>query len=224
MEGIHDPMNGKIYTITNSINGKRYFGQTIGEKPDIRWNHHRHHAQRGKRISSRLYNSMRKHGVENFKFEVIIDKIYTQDELNRLEKVWIEACRTMDPDHGYNLKEGGANGSLSEETKKKIAVRLTGNKNSAGAIRSEEYLINLSERSKGLKRTLEFVENCRLRQLGSIRSEESSRKKSEFMRDNPNSGQIKKGAKFSEETKQKMRLAQIARQAKKREAICGEGN
>lgn len=203
-------VNGKLYTITNRLNGKRYFGQTIEDRPEVRWNNHRHIALSGKRGCARLYNSMRKHGVENFEFTVIIDKIHSQEELNRLEKVWIEACNTMDSDFGYNLKEGGANGKLSVDTKAKISFRLKGNKNSSGTVRTEEYIKNLSMRNSGRK-PAGFAEKCRARQLGKSQSAEANRKRSEFMKANPNSGQIKKGVHLSPETCRKMSASRMGR-------------
>ena len=204
-------MNGKIYEITNIVNGKRYFGQTIEDRPEIRWNSHKHFGRKAKRPSSRLYNSMRKHGVENFRFKVIIDRVHSQEELNRLEMIWIRTCRTMEPDEGYNLTEGGAKGKFSEESKAKIAERLRGNKNSVGTTRTEEQKRAQSERRKGVKKDAEFAEKCRKRQLGVKPTPQANQKRAEFMKANPNAGQIKKGATLSEKTCRRMSASRMGR-------------
>lgn len=98
-------LDGKIYEITNLINGKRYFGQTI-QNPFKRWNHHKCCSR--KNIKHPLYDSMRKYSVEKFQFKVIIDNISTKSELDRLEKIWIHICHTTEREFGYNLESGGS--------------------------------------------------------------------------------------------------------------------
>jgi len=115
----------QIYEITNLINGKRYFGQTR-QKRNTRWLDHKGDARRGKLLP--LYNSMRKYGVENFQYKVIIDNIPTQSELDRLEKLWIETCNTTDREFGYNIDKGGSGGSIwTEERKLAYSKSQTGN-------------------------------------------------------------------------------------------------
>ncbi len=100
-------MNGKIYSITNLLDGKRYFGQTIRQS-NLRWNQHKCAVRKNK--NSYLYNAMRKYGIENFEFKVIIENISNYNELNRLEMVWIDTCNTTDSNEGYNICIGGNNG------------------------------------------------------------------------------------------------------------------
>lgn len=57
-----------IYVIRNRVDGKCYVGQS--RTPATRWRAHQGHARRGGR-SSPLYSAMRKHGVQNFTFEVL---------------------------------------------------------------------------------------------------------------------------------------------------------
>ena len=67
-----DYANGKIYKIVNSENDKVYIGSTTQQLYNRMSNHRRQaislHAQYGK-----LYKSMRRHGVENFKIKLIKD-------------------------------------------------------------------------------------------------------------------------------------------------------
>jgi hypothetical protein len=53
-----------IYTIKNLVNGKMYVGQTIQSNAKMRWYSHCDMMRKGKK--SYLYDSMRKHGIENF--------------------------------------------------------------------------------------------------------------------------------------------------------------
>jgi group I intron endonuclease len=141
-------MNGKIYEITNLINGKRYIGQTVENNPTGRWDKHKSSARKNKKHP--LYYSMRKYGIENFKFSVIIDKIQNQKELNRLERVWINQCHLTERDYGYNLDLGGNGvGKRSDQTKMKISisnkVALLGNQNHKGKLHSEETRKKMSK-------------------------------------------------------------------------------
>jgi group I intron endonuclease len=102
-----------IYKII-SPSKKIYIGQSI----DIisRWDYYkRYDCER----QSKLYNSLKKHGWDKHKFEIICqcDKI----ELNNLERYYIELYQTFNNKFGLNLQDGGNGGrAISEETKQKI--------------------------------------------------------------------------------------------------------
>lgn len=89
-----------IYVITNKINGKRYIGQSI----DIirRWRAHRTSYWTSDLY---LYRAMRKYGLESFIFEVLQE--CEKEELNTLEKYWINFYQSDNPAFGYNLTAGG---------------------------------------------------------------------------------------------------------------------
>jgi group I intron endonuclease len=102
----------KIYKITNKLNNKSYIGIT-STSIEQRWNAH-------KAISSEctyIRNSIQKYGEENFKIEQI-DIINTIEEANEKEIYWIKEYNTMVP-NGYNLRDGGKYGKISEESKEK---------------------------------------------------------------------------------------------------------
>lgn len=107
---------GYIYKITNIKNNKIYIGQTKNF-PQRRWTEHKRDYGDG---DTYLYNAMKKHGVENFKFEVIESDINIED-LNDREIYWIEKLNSFcDYGKGYNLtKGGGQNQEISEATKEK---------------------------------------------------------------------------------------------------------
>lgn len=70
----------------------------------MRWYEHQANARSGKK--SYLYNSIRKYRIENFTWE-IIDQCSNIDELNLLEKKWLEHYRSIA--EVYNIREAGNN-------------------------------------------------------------------------------------------------------------------
>ncbi len=104
---------GYIYSITNSINNKKYIGQTTNVSR--RFKEHLYN-----RNNHPLYNSINKYGIKNFKFE-IIDNAFTLDELNNKEIYYILQYNTTDRNFGYNLESGGKNSIPSIETIEKMS-------------------------------------------------------------------------------------------------------
>lgn len=102
-----------VYMHINNFNNKKYIGQT-SQRPQKRWD-----KGRGYITSPKFYNAIQKYGWENFS-HIIIQEGLTLEEANYLEASLIEQYRTREDDFGYNVKDGGNNGSHSEETKKKI--------------------------------------------------------------------------------------------------------
>ncbi len=97
------------YLITNNVNQKVYVGITIN--PKERWQRHQSNARNDASVKGKgtyLYNAMRKHGIENFTFEVI--KEFTE-ELNcaTYEIDTIRFFREEDISN-YNLHDGGSLG------------------------------------------------------------------------------------------------------------------
>jgi group I intron endonuclease len=119
-------MNSGIYIITNTLNGKQYVGQSTGIRK--RFTRHRRAARtKMVRESFYLHNSIAKHGVENFKFEILL---YADDReyLNLMEQRCITGYNTMSP-AGYNLDTGGGvSRTVSESTKEKMRGRTAWNK------------------------------------------------------------------------------------------------
>jgi len=108
-----------VYLIRNLIDDKVYVGQT--KNPDGRKKDH----WAGSRYSTKghLPAAMRKHGVENFSFEIIEE--CSEESIDDQERYWISYYCSRDCDKGYNLESGGHGGkTLSEETKKKISEAL----------------------------------------------------------------------------------------------------
>jgi group I intron endonuclease len=133
---------GKIYKITNTVNGKIYIGQTIQTLKN-RKNRKKDHRNCGERLQHlALCRAFKKYGFENFEWTTIY---YAKDknDLDEMEKYYIQFYKTMSPRYGYNMTFGGEGGQHPEEIKKKISRSLK------GRVFSEETKKKLSLSLKG---------------------------------------------------------------------------
>jgi group I intron endonuclease len=87
----------------------------------------------------KLYNSFKKHGVKNHKFEIIEE--CSLEMLDEREVYWGTIFNVLEG--GLNHKIGNGVGTLSQETKDKISKSLTGKK------KTPEHCLNLSLSKKG---------------------------------------------------------------------------
>lgn len=114
-----------IYIVTNRINGKQYVGQTIQRFSQRKVDH-----LKKVRYNSPYYfhNAMRKHGPDNFKWEIIAEGDCSPETLNLLEMHFIQLYDTFN--NGYNLTLGGDGGTLgyrhTEKTKKRMSKAKEG--------------------------------------------------------------------------------------------------
>lgn len=107
-----------IYCITNKVNGKKYFGQSINIEQ-----REKDYFNYGRFPNDHLKNAFNKYGKENFKFEII--KCCKEKYLDRFEKLYIRINDTTNPNKCYNKDSGGnLNKHLSDETKRKISENL----------------------------------------------------------------------------------------------------
>lgn len=104
---------GYIYKITNIVNGKCYIGVTTMSIPEKRWSHHRN-SLKSKVGCPALKASMNKHGIKNFKFEVLI--ICFNEDAFRYEKEYIKKYNSIIP-NGYNMNAGGTLGETRKGVK-----------------------------------------------------------------------------------------------------------
>ena len=104
-----------VYCHINKINGKRYIGQTCDLKE--RW------RCKGKNYfaSVKFFNAIKKYGWDSFEHIVLYENL-TLEEANRIEEKLIEKYDTIK--NGYNIKSGGENSVMSEESKKKMSETL----------------------------------------------------------------------------------------------------
>lgn len=90
-----------IYKITNTKNGKVYIGCTsVGIEK--RWSAHKGHTKCG--TKGKLYNGMRKNGIENFHISVIC-QADTHEMMLEGEIFFIRECDSLN--YGYNSTMGG---------------------------------------------------------------------------------------------------------------------
>jgi len=131
-----------IYKITNP-KGKIYIGQSVNPKERIL-----HYKRLNCKEQPKIYNSLKKYGVENHIFEIICNCEIS--ELNKLERYYQDL---------YNVIENGLNcrltltndksGYFSNETKAKMSISQKGKKF------SKETKIKMSISRKGTRKGIE---------------------------------------------------------------------
>lgn len=121
-------MYGCVYLVTNVLNGKLYVGQTA-RKPDMRWKEHIYYNS----PTLPLGRAIKKYGRENFTFRIIRYRP-TRELLDVSECFYIKFFNTMK--NGYNIKEGGAQGKHTAETRARIGEAGRGRKFSTDCVRA----------------------------------------------------------------------------------------
>lgn len=118
-----------VYLVTNTVNNKKYVGQTQRILSERIREHRRSKT-------SVLYHAIKKYGWKNFTVE-ILDECKTVDELNEREIYWIKTLNTKTP-NGYNLTDGGV-GTTGH------TYAVDAQKNASKRVLSPEQLQHLSE-------------------------------------------------------------------------------
>ena len=113
-----------VYKITNINNNMTYIGQTCRSIEERLKEHCKPSLQSRSYISA----AINKHGIDLFKIE-ILSKCESQKELDVEEDRLIKEHNSIYP-NGYNLRNGGMGGSLSEEAKLKLRNANLGLKHS----------------------------------------------------------------------------------------------
>ena len=110
---------GYIYITINKITGNKYIGQhKINYK-----------CKKDTYIGSgtRLWNAIRKYGIENFE-KIIIENCPSREQLNEREKYWISFYNAQSDPTFYNITAGGDFGNswdgLSTEEKDVIREKI----------------------------------------------------------------------------------------------------
>lgn len=194
-----------IYKITNILNGKVYIGQTIRTLEE-RWISHLSKHSRCRAIKS----AIDKHGAENFIIEQI-DTARDLTDLNKKEEFWVDKLNTLSPS-GYNLKTGGDQPRMSEESLKKASESKKGIKPwNTGLDKTDPRV------AKYIRYGAETHSYGKSYRKGKKASEETRRKISEGQR----------GRRLSEDTKKKMsesRLKSPFLKLVKKSILCIENN
>lgn len=106
-----------LYCHINKINGKRYVGLTSKEDPEERWRKN----GKGYQSSPHFWKAIQQYGWDNFE-HIILAQHLTREEASEQEKYYISLWETINPEKGYNLREGGLDGfSPCQETLEKAA-------------------------------------------------------------------------------------------------------
>lgn len=151
-----------IYKITNIANGKCYIGSAITISSRLRV--HKSGLQRNKKINAHLQRAYNKHGLLNFKFEVL-EYVTDKAQLLFREQIWINYFESYNPNFGYNKRKIpnsnlGVKRPHSEETKKKIGE--ANSKSQLGKEHAWWTIAKMSSAKKGKIKSEQAKENMRL--------------------------------------------------------------
>jgi len=145
-----------IYKIT-SPSGKIYIGQSIDIEKRWEW-----YKKIRCKSQIKLYNSLKKHGVNSHTFEIIEE--CNKNKMDEREIYWGNQYNVLNS--GLNLRLGNGKGCLSEETKQKISSNSKGISRNKGIPKSKEHKIKLSEAINNRIYTPKRLENMRLGMIG----------------------------------------------------------
>ncbi|MCH8517484.1 MAG: GIY-YIG nuclease family protein [Cyclobacteriaceae bacterium] len=176
--------NCGIYCIQCVATGKVY----IGQSNDIRGRKYQHmyHLARNTHNNRYLQRAYNKYGVSSFTFSILT--CCDESMLNDIETFLIKALHSCDRSNGFNIREGGCNAPLLQETKERIRQSLMNHEV------SEEARAKISKAGKGRVQSPETREKIRKAMKKRVFTEEHRRRISE----------AKKGKPKSEEHKQKL--------------------
>ena len=95
-----------IYKVTNLINNKIYIGKTK-KSLEIRKRSHIKRMQSPKGKPLFFQRALKKYGLDNFKWEVLLEGCMSDEELCEKERYYIKFYNSNNRKNGYNLTEGG---------------------------------------------------------------------------------------------------------------------
>lgn len=191
-----------IYKITSPTN-KIYIGQSVNI--DRRFNKYK---RLDCKYQIRLYNSFKKHGVDNHKFEIVVQ--CSIGLLNYFERIW-QDYYDVSSKKGLNCmltKTNDRSGKYSDVVRKKMSDVKKGKPKSEehklkiglahkGKYRSEESKLNMKGRIVSYETRIKISEG----NIGKTITEETRKK----MSDSAKGNKKRLGFKHSEETKLKLR-------------------
>lgn len=131
---------GYIYKITNKINGRIYIGQTTNSFK------RRYAGNLPERTGNKeLRADIEKYGIEHFDIIEEYEIAYSAEELDALEAKYILEFDTVNPEHGYNRREGGLHGKYTDRAKEELSIAHK------GYVMPETQKQKISEALKGEK-------------------------------------------------------------------------
>jgi group I intron endonuclease len=140
---------GVVYTIVNTINGKRYIGSTTNFTK--RKNTHLNFLKRNKHHSTHLQRSFNTHGEEHFLFEIITECF--ECELRKTEQFYIEFFKPE-----YNVSKSTIAPMQGRKHSQKTLLKMKGRRGPTGKRKpwSEETRQKQLKSRIGKKRSQEF--------------------------------------------------------------------
>lgn len=136
-----------IYMATNTLNNKKYIGQTV-QTLDKRKSRHLRDAK--KRSNLPFRRAIKKYGADGFGWKILYYGKSIED-LNAMEEYYIAAYETRVP-RGYNVMLGGGNRRIPLAVREKMSQAHKGEKNhNFGKKFSAEHLANMSKVRVGEK-------------------------------------------------------------------------
>jgi len=135
---------GFIYKITNIITKKCYIGETKKSNPNLRWTEHKRKIEQGIGCPA-LQCSVKKYGIENFKFEVLI--ICFDEDRYKFEIEYIKKYNSIAP-NGYNLTKGGEGGGFYGKNHTPDSIKKIFNTTKQMYLNNPDLIKNISKRNK----------------------------------------------------------------------------
>ena len=112
-----------IYCITNTVNGKKYIGQSWDVH--ARMLRHQSELRDNKHCNKHLQSAWNKYGSGQLVFTVertLTDGPLTQILLDCIEDSYIKKMHLLNNQFGYNKRGGGSHGKMSDDAKKKMSI------------------------------------------------------------------------------------------------------
>lgn len=103
-----------IYKVVNRFNGKVYIGYTNNFK--IRQTNHKNSSKLGKSV---FHKAIKKHGYENFDWQIIYQSKEKEHTKKVMEEYFINEYNSMLP-FGYNTCKGGGGGIVTDKTMQRM--------------------------------------------------------------------------------------------------------
>jgi group I intron endonuclease len=116
-----------IYCIENTASGRKYVGQSV--EVEKRFRNHKSELKGNRHRNVHLQRAWNKYGEASFRMFALCE--CAEADLDQREVYYMQEFASRG--ELYNLKDGGANGRHSEESKRKTSLAKTGNKNRKGS-------------------------------------------------------------------------------------------
>ncbi len=145
--------------MTNITNNKTYIGKSLESIEKIWRLHKTGHG------SKYLSNSIRKYGIENFKFEIIE---VIEENINKIEIKYIDEFKSYISEYGYNNILGGECQRCNKETREKIRIKASN--------KSKKWRDNISKAKLGLKHSQKTINKIKEYKKGTVITDEHIKK------------------------------------------------